>query len=124
MIQTIDWQVSETFKTSHYTMRGIRNKVAFIDAPFTDGREQKYMWHFWGVVPEGEFTVIGVKEGSDELSPVLTRGSQSVWTYHSPGGQHADEHLPSTMSVRESGKWALLIYIGEEYFDQIIVEVN
>ena len=118
IIQEIDWEVSETFKSSTYTMRGIPNKVGFIDAPFIENNGNKYMWHFWGELPEEDLTVLGVKKDSKKLIPVLTS--------ESPAGPNngADAHFPSNMMLPEPGKWALLIYLGDKYFDKIIVNVQ
>ncbi|OIK14279.1 DUF4871 domain-containing protein [Bacillus sp. MUM 13] len=126
IIQEIDWEVSETFEAGNYTMRGIPNKVGFIDAPLIENKGNKYMWHFWGELPDGELTLIGIKKDSEKLVPVLTQENQHVWTYSSPAGPNngADAHLPSNMRLPESGKWALLIYLGDKYFDNIIVNVK
>lgn len=122
----IDWNISETFESGSYTMRGIPNNVGFIEAPFIEESTKKYMWHFWGDIPDGELTVVALKEGEMNPTPVLVHGSDHVWTYDAPGGPNngADAHLPSNMMLPQSGKWALLVYLGEEYVDTIVVEVK
>ena len=126
IIQNINWEVSETFQADNYTMRGTPTKVAFIDAPFVQSEGQKYMWHFWGDIPDGKLTVVGIKKDSKEFVPVLTRDEQYVWSYGHPAGPNngADAHLPSTMELPERGKWALLVYLGDNYIDHIVVDVK
>lgn len=130
IIQNIDWEVSDPFKSSSYIMRGIPEKVGFIDEPFKKNSAQKYMWHFWGDIPDGKLTVVAIKKGRNDIFPALIVSSfedeQYVWTYESPAGPNngADAHLPSNMKLNEKGKWALLVYIGDTYFDTIVVEVS
>ena len=130
VIQNIDWEVSGTFNSGSYVMRGIPEKVGFIDAPFIKNSGQKYMWHFWGDIPDGELTVLAIKKGSNEIVPALIVPSiedeRYVWTYNSPAGPNngADAHLPSNLKLNEKGKWALLVYLGDKYFDNIVVEVS
>ncbi|KGX89446.1 DUF4871 domain-containing protein [Pontibacillus marinus] len=125
-IENIDWELSETFEAGTYTVRGVPNKLGFIDAPFVENKPQKYMWHFWGDVPKGDLTVVGIKKGSQGITPVLMMGKDYVWSYNAPGGPNngADAHAPSTMKLTEEGSWALLVYLGDEYFGQVIVEVK
>ncbi|WP_347553235.1 DUF4871 domain-containing protein (plasmid) [Pseudalkalibacillus hwajinpoensis] len=129
-MQNIDWEVSETFNSGSYVMRGLPEKIGLIDAPFKKSIVKKYMWHFWGDIPDGELTVLAIREGSNEIVPALIVPSPEeerfVWTYDSPGGPNngADASLPSNMQLDKKGKWALLVYLGEKYFDNIVVEVN
>lgn len=130
VIQNIDWEVSETFNSGSYVMRGVPDKVGFIDEPFIKSSGKKYMWHFWGAIPEGDLKVLAIKKGSNEIVPALIDPSAEdvhyVWTYDSPAGpiNGADASLPSNMQLNKKGKWALLVYIGDKYFDKIVVEVN
>ncbi|MDQ0481796.1 DUF4871 domain-containing protein [Guptibacillus hwajinpoensis] len=130
LIQNIDWEVSETFNSGSFVMRGLPEKVAFIDEPFKENIGNKYMWHFWGDIPDGKLTVLAIKEGSNEIVPALIVSSYEderyVWTSISPAGPNngADAHLPSNMKLNEKGKWALLVYLGENHVDNIVVEVN
>jgi Domain of unknown function (DUF4871) len=127
VIRNIDWQVSPVFSAGGYQMRGVPNKVAFIDAPFFANQNGKYMWHFWGdSIPEGKVTIVAVKEGSGAITPALTLDGKSVWTTGGLGGPNngADAHLPSNMMLGERGKWALLVYIGNTFWDYVVVEVK
>ncbi|MCA0173083.1 DUF4871 domain-containing protein [Bacillus sp. RAR_GA_16] len=130
VIQNIDWEISETFNSGSYVMRGVPEKISFIDEPFKKSIVKKYMWHFWGDIPDGNLTVLAIREGGNEIVPALIVPSPEderfVWTYDSPGGPNngADAHLPSNLKLDEKGKWALLVYLGEDYFDNIVVEVS
>ncbi|WP_239691248.1 DUF4871 domain-containing protein, partial [Geobacillus proteiniphilus] len=48
VISHINWEVSPVFQSGNYKMRGVPNKVGFIDEPFIANKDSKYMWHFWG----------------------------------------------------------------------------
>jgi hypothetical protein len=127
VIRNIDWQVSPVFSSGSYQMRGVPNKVAFIDESFVANQNSKYMWHFWGEsIPEGKLTVVAVKEDSGAITPALTLDGKSVWTTGDLGGPNngADAHLPSNMMLGERGKWALLVYIGDTFWDYVVVEVK
>ncbi|OQP01014.1 DUF4871 domain-containing protein [Geobacillus sp. 44B] len=127
VIRNIDWRVSPVFSSGDYQMRGVPNKVAFIDAPFVANQNGKYMWHFWGdSIPEGKLTIVAVQEGSGAITPALTLDGKSVWTTGELGGPNngADAHLPSNMMLGERGKWALLVYIGDTFWDYVVVEVK
>lgn len=127
IINNIDWKVSPVFRSGGYRMRGVPNKVGFIDAPFIANKIDKYMWHFWGEsIPKGELTIVAVKEGSKDIAPALMQDGISVWTTNVPGGPNngADAHLPSNIRLSEPGKWALLVYLGDAFLDYVVIEVK
>lgn len=127
IINNINWEVSPVFQSGNYKMRGVPNKVGFIDAPFIANKDSKYMWHFWGdSIPEGELTIVAVKKGSNDIAPALTLDGKNVWTTRVPGGPNngADAHIPSNMRLREPGKWALLVYLGKTYWDYVVIDVK
>ncbi|ATO36311.1 DUF4871 domain-containing protein [Geobacillus thermodenitrificans] len=127
IIERINWEVSPVFQSGNCLMRGVPNKVGFIDAPFTANQGNKYMWHFWGdSIPEGKLTIVAVKKGSNDVAPALTVDGKSVWTTSVPGSPNngADAHIPSNMKLRESGTWALLIYLGNTYWDYVVIDVH
>ncbi|WAA12791.1 DUF4871 domain-containing protein [Fervidibacillus halotolerans] len=128
IINNINWEVSPIFQSGNFKMRGVPNKVGFIDVPFIANKGNKYMWHFWGdSIPEGELTIVAVKKGSNDIAPALKRNGKNVWTTGVPaGGPHngADAHIPSSMTLREPGKWALLVHLGKTYWDYIVIDVK
>ncbi|MEK8128410.1 DUF4871 domain-containing protein [Paenibacillus filicis] len=115
-----EWSASPLFAAGPYQLRGIAGRAGFIDPGFKAGQSNKYMWHFWGSDRElqGEFRVLAVKQGTDKLIEVFRSGEL--------GGalNGADRHVPSTMSLPESGNWRLLAFIGDMLFESIVVQVQ
>ncbi|WP_221563386.1 DUF4871 domain-containing protein [Alkalihalobacillus sp. TS-13] len=129
MIEEINWEVSPEFQAGTYMMRGIENKVGFIDAGFVANQGNKYMWHFWGDHLEGKLSVVAVNENDPHtLVPALSNGEDTyfMWSATELAGPNnrADAHLPSNMELTGSGKWALLVFLGGNYIDHIVVEVE
>ena len=126
LVNNINWNLTGTFNTKDYTLRGIPNKIGFIDAPFESGKTTKYMWHFWGEISNGNFTVIALKKGVMTPTPVLVESENNIWSVEPPLGPNngADAHLPTLMEIPEAGQWALMVYIGQNYIDTIVVEAK
>lgn len=114
------WKISTTFKSGSYMLRGIEGKVGIIDPGFIAGQGNKYMWHFWGETEElqGELSIMAVKQGDDKLLEVFKAKSL--------GGANngADRHIPSSMSLPESGLWRLIPFIDGRMLESIVVEVK
>jgi hypothetical protein len=120
-----EWQESALFVSGGYTMIGKQGRIGFIyddsnNDRFYPNKEQKYMWHLWGEKEEleGEFKVIATHEDGRESITLLDR--------HSLGGANngADQHVPSMMSLPESGLWKLDTYVGDNLFDTVFVKVH
>jgi len=115
------WSTSPLFKSGSYMLRGIEGKVGFIDAGFTAGASQKYMWHLWedsNMYLYGEFMVKAVKEGDNKII--------NIFSSDLLGGalNGADRTVISMMSLPEKGKWRLLPYVGDRLLGSIVVEVK
>ncbi|MGO4548415.1 DUF4871 domain-containing protein [Paenibacillus sp. 2TAB23] len=120
------WEVSPEFRSGSYLMRGISDQVGFIDAGFVAGKQQKYMWHFWGSDEQlnGPFDVKAVKEGSDHIIDVFS--TNPLLSSNALGGKlnGADRHTVSSMKLPEKGTWRLLPYVRGRLLDTIVVEVK
>ncbi|MDR6879819.1 DUF4871 domain-containing protein [Bacillus sp. 3255] len=120
------WDVAPLFQANQYWLRGVENRIGFIDAGFEAGKVQKYMWHFWGTDEQlnGPFEVKAVKEGSDTLITVFA--SDPLSSANALGGElnGADRHLPTSMMLPEAGRWRLLPYVRGMLLDPIVVQVN
>ncbi len=116
-----DWQASPEFRSGTYLMRGVEGKVAFIDAGFSAGMHQKYMWHFWGDKEkfDGGFQVKAIKEGEERPVDVFSTDS-----FFSGSLNGADRIAVSTMSLPEPGRWRLLPYVDGRLLDTIVVDVK
>ncbi|MGK9252851.1 DUF4871 domain-containing protein [Paenibacillus humicus] len=116
-----DWEASPEFRSGTYFMRGVEGKAAFIDAGFTAGMPQKYMWHFWGNEEEfkGGFEVKALKEG--KVQPVEVYSARPFLSGSLNG---ADRTAVTTMSLPEPGRWRLLPYVGGRLLDTIVVDVK
>ncbi|MFK7692598.1 DUF4871 domain-containing protein [Paenibacillus sp. HJGM_3] len=119
-VQEPSWEVSPEFRSGTYLMRGVANKVGFIDPGFLAGKTNKYMWHFWGPPEElnGKFVVKAVKQGDDQMIDVFSADALA--------GENngADRHFPSSMSLPEPGLWRLLPFVNGRLIESIVVDVK
>ncbi len=118
----ISWDISPTFQSGGYEMRGIPDRLAIIDTPFMAGQSQKYMWHFWGSLDEvtGKLTILAEHQDTGKKVPLL----QKVYIIPAKPNNGADNHVPSQMSLPSKGLWRLDAYIDERLFDSIVVQVK
>jgi hypothetical protein len=114
------WEVSPLFTSGTYQLRGIPNKVGFIDAGFIAGKSNKYLWHFWGSEYElnGNFKVKALKKGTHQLIDVFSAD------YLGGKNNGADHSIPSSMSLPTSGRWQLLAYMNDQLFGSIVIDVK
>lgn len=121
------WQESPLFESDGYTMIGEEGKAGFIYdgsevVRFYENKIQKYMWHFWGSQTEltGPLKVIGTHENSSEGIMVIPEGDMSI---PSPNNG-ADHHIPTLMSLPETGMWKLEAVINDKVMGTVYVEVH
>ncbi|MFC4766621.1 DUF4871 domain-containing protein [Effusibacillus consociatus] len=132
--QEDNWEVSPSFKSNDREMRGIQGKIGILGPSFIAGKVDKFMWHFWGdrrVFDSRKVKIVAVNKRTGEKVQTLiqdagTSNERKVWEYDGLGGPNngADAHMPSNMSLPSSGVWRLNVYIGEEFFGSVIVEVQ
>ncbi|BFT71952.1 DUF4871 domain-containing protein [Paenibacillus sp. P36] len=125
-MQSPSWEITPMFQSDVYLLRGFEKQVGFIDAGFKAGKDQKYIWHFWGTEEKlnGPFEVKAIKEGSDNLIDVYA--SNPLSSANALGGplNGADRALPTSMMLPEVGRWRLLPYVHGKLLDPIVVEVK
>ncbi|WP_341202457.1 hypothetical protein [Planomicrobium okeanokoites] len=121
------WQESPLFESGSYTMIGEEEKAGFIYdggevVRFYENKPQKYMWHFWGSQTEltGPFKVVGTHENSIEGIEVVLEGDVLI---PSPNNG-ADHHVPTLMSLPETGMWKLEAVINDKIMGTVYVEVH
>ncbi|MCM3719448.1 DUF4871 domain-containing protein [Fictibacillus phosphorivorans] len=127
ILTNTSWNISPTFESGGFEFIGKPQKMGVINEPFKSEKTSKYMWHFWGEnLPSGKLTVLGFKEGSKTAEPVLELDGKLVWASRELSGPNngANAHIPSNMSIKNPGKWKLLVYIGETYIDNMVIEVK
>ncbi|MBH5319974.1 DUF4871 domain-containing protein [Paenibacillus sp. GSMTC-2017] len=114
------WEVSSTFEVENSQLNGVYNKVGLLNHSFIARQSNKYMWHFWGEEEalDGEFQVLAVKQGSQELIPISAAKSL--------GGslRGATRTHSSSMKLPEPGKWMLLPIVDGRLIESIVVVVN
>ncbi|RKN82228.1 DUF4871 domain-containing protein [Paenibacillus ginsengarvi] len=115
------WEVSPTFRSGAYEMRGIAQRLGFIDViGFTAGKANKYMWHFWGNPEElgGRLEIKAVRQGTQQLTDVfdVERLGSAL--------NGADAAFPSMMMLPKRGKWRLMAFIGGRLYGSIVVEAK
>jgi hypothetical protein len=114
------WDVSPLFTSGTYQLRGIPNRVGFIDAGFIAGRSNKYLWHFWGTEAElnGNFKVKALKKGTHQFIDLFSAD------YLGGKNNGADRSIPTSMSLPTSGRWKLLAYMNDQLFGSIVIDVK
>ncbi|RHW41573.1 hypothetical protein D1B31_07600 [Neobacillus notoginsengisoli] len=132
------WNLSSEFKSSEGDyLLGEEGKAGLIGPEFKAGKIDKWLWHFWGdekTIEGGNFKVVAIHKETGEKEKALvenagTSNEQKVWEYgklaYSPNGvRGSDSSMPSNMSLSTPGVWRLEIFIGENYFGAIVVDVK
>ncbi len=123
--ENIDWnrKVTDFESKTGMDMIGNKDKVGFVGPRLEVNQVEKWLWHFWGV-QEGKLTVIGVNKATSNITPVFSDG---VWTKDGIGGgkiNGADASLPSNVVLKGDGTWALLVYINDQLFDTLVMDVK
>ncbi|MGG3943705.1 DUF4871 domain-containing protein [Peribacillus psychrosaccharolyticus] len=123
----------EEGKKGEYILVGEKEKLAFqIDSraedetiesiessPIVANKPDKYMWYLWGEnLSSKPFKVIGINTDTKQEVVIF---NDKVLGSELNG---ADAHTPSTMEFPTAGIWNLDAYVGEELFENIVVEVK
>lgn len=137
-VKTEEWETSPTFnigEISKHEVQGEKGKLVVDNTPFIAGKTQKYMWYFWDneeVLNAGNVRIEAKHEKTGEKHKALvtqtgTKDEKKIWEVNSPPGppnNGADAHMPSNLSLSYEGLWKLNVYIGDELFGNVIVEVS
>ncbi|MCH7323285.1 hypothetical protein LZ480_15520 [Solibacillus sp. MA9] len=132
------WDLSPEFETSTgEKLIGQKNKVGIIEGEFKAGVIEKWLWHLWGdgqTIKSGNFKVVAINKDTGEKEKVLitdagTSNERKVWSYgeldYSPNGvRGSDSSRPSNVSFSKVGIWRLEVFIGDERFGSIVVDVK
>lgn len=107
-------------KERTFTFRGIENKIGITDAPLIVGTAQKVLWHFWDEEEVLIGNIIKVKGTSVETG-------ESIILFESPSltvapNLGATTSIPSGIKLTNTGLWKLDIFVGENYYESIVVE--
>lgn len=122
-------EISPTFKVDFiddkgldrtFKFRGIENKLGITDAPLIVGVSQKVIWHFWDEQEELIGKPLKVIGTSIETGDNIVLLESSPLTIAPNLG--ATTSLPSGIKLTTTGLWKLDIYLGESYYDSLIVE--
>jgi hypothetical protein len=116
-----NWQVSENFTTNGVDMRGGPERLALMDQPILAGQHQQHTIYFWGSINEvtGKLTMLAVSEDGKSISLIPK-------TYIIPAAplDGADNHVKSLFSIPTSGLWRLQVYIDDQVFGSIVINVK
>lgn len=123
--EKIDWDKKVTkFATElRNDMFGNKDKLGIIGPNLKPNQVEKWLWHFWGI-DKGEVTVVGYNKNTSKITPVFSDG---VWTKKGVSGgkiNGADASMPSNVVLSEAGKWAILVYIDDQLFDTLVMDVK
>ncbi|HWL26372.1 MAG TPA: hypothetical protein VNR38_21905 [Ureibacillus sp.] len=119
----IDW---ERKAVNFDDMLGNQNIVGVIGANMPSLNGQKWMWHLWGIdeVISNELTVVGYHKETQTVHPILMNANND-WTITLGGKNNgADAHVPSAVKFTDKGDWALLLYVDDQLFDILVVNIN
>lgn len=117
------WELSPTFSISHgREMVGYEGKLGLLGGPLVENEISKHMWHFWGEgLRDKRLSVIAQHElTGGEINPLVNSGFELL------AGENngADYHLPSHMTFPFAGMWRLDVYLDDELFDSLVVQVE
>ena len=126
------WELTPAFEHSveyesgeegSYTMIGSQEGVGFTGPfPIKAKDNQKYFWFYFGKdnLYGQPVEVKAVKKGTEELVDVLS-GPGAF--YESARVSPDSVNMPSSLSFPSAGIWKVLVYIEEEFYQSIVVEV-
>ena len=120
--ETINWER----KAEEFGDRGLignENKSGVIGANMPSLSGQKWMWHLFGIDNRNslKLTVVGFHKETKTVHQILTNN----WTTDLGGANNgADAHAPSSVTIPESGEWAMLLYVDGKLFDSLVYEIN
>jgi hypothetical protein len=128
-LKRIDWnKTATTFNTgTRSDMVGNKMKIGIIGSEIKTNKIDKWMWHFWGI-KGGKITIVGYNKKTSTVEPVLynVNSKESYWSIDGLAGEvnGADSHMPSNVLLKESGKWAFLVYINNKLFDILVMDIK
>lgn len=117
------WEDDSPFFTNEIgEMFGKEGSIGIIGLKTITESGQKWMWHFWGTeeISYKEWEVKAFKQGEEESINPITFKDESL----TPLSESINGHARSTVMFPSSGAWKLEVYIDEEYFDEMIVDVT
>lgn len=126
-----DYVLTPIFSVEGHEMRGIKDKIGFLNLNFTTKEPQKVLWHFWGDSNDltGVFRLEGIHLNSGKKVPLLVDSNTQKKTYEStqPYTQEnlsAVKTMPSTLVFEEPGIWQLNVFINEKEYAELVIEVS
>ncbi|MDZ5607755.1 DUF4871 domain-containing protein [Bacillus pseudomycoides] len=126
VLKDVNWQESPSFVDGKIPLKGIEGKIAIADSAFIANEKNKQMWFFLDPqMPSGKLSIIALKQGSTTPTPVLFQDETSEQNWTAPTPIHSStKELPLLMSLPSPGLWVLNVYIGEKYYEQIVILVE
>lgn len=116
---------SQTFTNEYGEMFGNEGSIGIIGSKTVTENGQKWMWHFWGTkeISDKKWEVKAFKQGAKEAINPIKSGVEKL-VPRNDGDEVINGHAISTVLFPSSGLWKLQVYIDEEYFDEIIVDIT
>lgn len=103
-------------------MFGKEGSIGIIGSKTVTENGQKWMWHFWGTedISNKEWEVKAFKQGEEHgINPITFKDEHLI-----PRGEEINGHARSAVMFTSSGLWKLKVYIGDKFFDEIIVDIT
>ncbi|WP_339147194.1 MULTISPECIES: DUF4871 domain-containing protein [unclassified Sutcliffiella] len=113
---------TSNFETEYGEMFGKEGSIGIIGPKTVTEKGQKWMWHFWGPesISNKKWEVKAFKQGEEEvINPITFKDEQLT-----PRGDVINGHARSAVLFPSSGLWKLKVYIDDELYDEIIVNID
>ena len=128
-----NWDLSSTFNHSveyesgeegSYEIVGNKDTVGFTGPfPIKEGDSQKYFWFYFGKenIYDKTVEVKAIKKGTEETVDILSGPS----TFYEDAKVSPDSvNMPSSLKFPSAGVWKILVFIDNELYESIVVEVE
>ncbi|WP_430787535.1 hypothetical protein VBD025_16715 [Virgibacillus flavescens] len=130
-IQNKNWDLSPTFehtvvyesgKEGSYTVVGNEKTFGYSGPfPILAGKTQKYFWFYFGKenIYDKPVQVKALKKGTEEMVDIFEG------TFYESAEVSPDSvNMPTHLHFPSAGVWKVLVYIEDEFYESIVVEVE
>jgi hypothetical protein len=122
-----DWELSKTFEANGIRMYGKEGRLGFVPQGNSDlSKGGHFIIYFWGKPEEiaDTYRLIGVHKETGVVETLYP--DWVVSNSENPVGADAQSGAKFILDKEgnKKGKWRLDVYLGDEYFESIVVEAT
>lgn len=115
-----EWESSLTFRLGNNTLIGDPFHLGIVNQPFVSGKEYAITWYLWGdqddLVKE-PFKLIATKPTGQNYTLV----ENYAIAY---GTEGSNAQVPTLFTIPSPGIWQLSVYINNDFFGSIVLNVE